>query len=798
MTPEVLPPAKDPVCGMTVDPARAKHSYELDGTTYYFCSAGCREKFIADPKKYLNPAFVAAGMPAAPLTLSRPKSHAPSPAPPSSPAPSLPTSQPVEYTCPMHPEIVKQGPGSCPICGMALEPRSGAADDGPSSELRDMTRRFWSAAALSVPIVLLTMTMIASMAALPSWLGPSTRSYLALVLATIVCLPLAWPLHERAIASIRHRSLNMFTLIGLGVAVAYLYSALAIVAPHIFPAGFHDEHGQVPSYLEAAAMIVTLVLLGQVLELRARGQTGAAIRKLMNLAPSVAHRVRDDGGEEDVSLDVLQAGDRLRVRPGEKVPVDGAVEQGASTIDESLVTGEPLAVRKEPGDRVIGATLNGTGSFVMRAERVGTDTLLARIVALVAEAQRSRAPIQSLADRVSAYFVPGVILVAIATFAIWTLVGPAPRLAHGLVNAVAVLIIACPCALGLATPMSIMVAMGKGAEIGVLFKNAEAIEVLRRVDTLLVDKTGTLTQGKPELTSVSWDPQLSEADLLRLAASAERSSEHPLARAIVDGAEKRHLVLTPPQHFESITGKGVVARVSDRTVLVGNEALLRAHDVLAGDFAQRADALRADGQTVVLVAIDGRPAGLLGIADPIKVSSPDAVRALHAEGVRIVMLTGDTLATARAVARKLALDDIRADVLPQDKAAAVTRLNGEGRTVAMAGDGINDAPALAAAAVGIAMGTGADVAMESADVTLVKGDLRGIVRARRLSRLTMSNIKQNLFLAFVYNTLGVPIAAGVLYPWTGWLLSPMIAAAAMSFSSVSVIGNALRLRRVKV
>jgi Cu+-exporting ATPase len=671
---------------------------------------------------------------------------------------------------------------------MALEPKSGAADDGPSSELRQMTSRFLASAVGTIPIVVLTMVMK------PSAIG----QLIALALATVVCLVLAWPLHARAIASVRNRSLNMFTLIGLGVTVAYLYSALTILAPQIFPAGFRDEHGQVPSYLEAAAVIVTLVLLGQVLELRARGQTGAAIRKLMNLAPVIAHRLLDNGAEEDVSLDLLQPGDRLRVRPGEKVPVDGAVLQGASTIDESLVTGEPLAVRKEPGDRVIGATVNGTGSFVMRADRVGADTLLARIVALVAQAQRSRAPIQTLADRVSAWFVPGVILVAIATFAMWTFVGPAPRLAHGLVNAVAVLIIACPCALGLATPMSIMVAMGKGAEIGVLFKNAEAIEVLRRVDTLLVDKTGTLTQGKPELTTVSWDPGMSEQDLLRLAASAERLSEHPLARAIVQGAEKRHVVLTPPQHFESITGQGIVARVGDHTVLVGNEALLRSRDVLAGDLASRADTMRADGQTVVFVAIDGRPAGLLAIADPIKVSTPDAVRALHAEGVRLVMLTGDTLATARAVARKLALDDIRADVLPQDKAAAVARLKQEGRTVAMAGDGINDAPALAAADVGIAMGTGADVAMESADVTLVNGDLRAIVRARRLSRLTLSNIRQNLFLAFVYNALGVPIAAGVLYPWTGWLLSPMIAAAAMSFSSVSVIANALRLRRVKV
>jgi len=631
-----------------------------------------------------------------------------------------------------------------------------------------------------------------------AWLPHGVSIWIELALATPVCVWAARPFYERAVRSITSGHLNMFTLIGLGVSVAYGYSLVAALLPGLFPPSFRGPMGEVDVYFEAAATIVTLILLGQVLELRARSHTGAAIRKLLGLAPTVARRIGDDGGEEDVPLAVVAVGDRLRVRPGEKVPVDGIVVEGASNVDEAMVTGEPTPVRKEAGDRVIGATINGTGGLVIRAEKVGADTLLARIVAMVAEAQRSRAPIQKLADRVSGYFVPAVVLTAVATFLVWGLVGPEPRMAHGLVNAVAVLIIACPCALGLATPMSIMVATGRGATMGVLFRNAEAIEILQKVDTLIVDKTGTLTQGRPELASVSWSEGFAEADVLSLAASLERASEHPLAEAIVKGAEARHLTLARVDEFSSRTGKGVVGRVSGRRVAVGNQALMEELGVEIADLAGRAETLRNDGQTVVLVAVDGKPAGLVGVADPIKVSTPEAIRALHAEGLRIVMLTGDSQTTARAVARKLGIDDVVAEVLPEGKAEVVKRLQAEGRTVAMAGDGINDAPALARADVGIAMGTGTDVAMESAAVTLVKGDLRGLVRARRLSRLTMTNIRQNLFFAFVYNSAGVPIAAGVLYPFFGLLLSPIIAAAAMSFSSVSVIANALRLRTTRV
>jgi Cu+-exporting ATPase len=678
---------------------------------------------------------------------------------------------------------------------MALEPMTvapGAEEENP--ELRDMTRRFWVACALTVPVVVLGMSDLLSGT---SALVPEPwRAYLELAIATPVCVWAAWPFFVRAVQSVRNRSLNMFTLIGLGVSVAYVYSAVATLAPGAFPASFRDASGHVGVYFEAAAVIVTLILLGQVLELRARTRTSAAIKELLGLAPKTARRIAGDGHEEDVSLELVQRGDRLRVRPGEKVPVDGVVLEGSSSVDESMVSGEPIPVQKGPGDRVVGATVNGTGTLVMTAEKVGAETLLSRIVAMVAEAQRSRAPIQKLADVVAGYFVPAVIVVAVLTLVVWALVGPSPRMAHALINAVAVLIIACPCALGLATPMSIMVAMGRGATLGVLFKNAEAIEVMRKVDTLVVDKTGTLTEGKPRLVSLVALPGFEERQVLRFAASLERGSEHPLAAAIVQGARERDVQPGDATEFVSRTGKGVVGRVGGVPVALGNAALFAELTIDPGDLAAKAEELRADGATVMLIAIDGKPAGLLGVADPIKASTAEAIRALHAEGMRIVMLTGDSRTTAEAVARRLSLDEVVAEVLPDQKVDTVKRLQAGGRVVAMAGDGINDAPALAAAHVGIAMGTGTDVAMESAGVTLVKGDLRGIARARHLSRATMRNIKENLFFAFVYNSAGVPVAAGVLYPFFGVLLSPMIAAAAMSFSSVSVIGNALRLRRV--
>jgi P-type Cu+ transporter len=777
----------DPVCGMTVDSAKAAGSFEHGGKTYYFCSTHCLHRFRENPESFLNKAAAqtmqqpVVGISRQPTGITR----EPQPA----------AAGTTKYTCPMHPQIIRDGPGSCPICGMALEPLTVSLDDEENPELTDMSRRFWIAVVLTVPVFALGMSDLIPGQPLQQLIPMSTLAWVQLILATPVVLWAGWPFFVRAWQSVVNRNLNMFTLIGLGVGVGYLFSVIAVLLPGIFPASFRDHHGNVPVYFEAAAVIVTLVLLGQVLELRARGQTGSAIKALLGLAPKTARRVSKDGHEEDVPLDVVQVGDHLRVRPGERVPVDGVVIEGSSAVDESMITGEPIPVEKLANDRVVGATVNGTGSFVMRAERVGSETLLAQIVQMVGEAQRSRAPIQRLADVVSSYFVPAVVIIAVITFIVWSLWGPEPRMAYGLVNAVAVLIIACPCALGLATPMSIMVATGKAAQNGVLFKNAEAIEVMRKVDTLVVDKTGTLTEGKPKLVTVVTTNDFDERTLLRLAASLERSSEHPLAAAIVAGARERGVELIDAVGFDSLTGKGVTGEVDGHRVALGNRSLLDDLKLDTRDLGMQAETLRGGGQTVMFVAVDGKPAGLLGVADPIKDTTPDAVKQLHEEGIRVVMLTGDSRTTAEAVARKLDIDEVVAEVLPDQKVDVVKKFQNAGRVVAMAGDGINDAPALAQAHVGIAMGTGTDVAMKSADVTLVRGDLRGIVRARSLSRATMSNIKQNLFFAFIYNTLGVPIAAGVLYPFFGILLSPMIAAAAMSFSSVSVIGNALRLRR---
>ena len=703
-----------------------------------------------------------------------------------------------DYTCPMHPEVRQRGPGSCPVCGMALEPVAVAAVEGPDPELRDMERRLVVAAALTVPLFVLAMAEMLPGRPLAGVAEAAGSAWAQLALATPVVLWGGWPFFARGWTSLVTRRLNMFTLIALGTGTAYAYSVVATVAPGAFPPAFRAPDGTVAVYFEAAAVIVTLVLLGQVLELRARSRTGAAIRALLDLAPRTARRLRADGADEDVPLDQVRPGDRLRVRPGEKVPVDGTVAEGASAVDESAVTGEPMPVEKHPGDRVVGGTVNATGGFVMRAERVGAETLLARIVQMVAEAQRTRAPVQRLADVVAGYFVPAVVAVALAAFALWAWLGPEPRLAHALVNAVAVLIIACPCALGLATPMSIMVATGRGAGAGVLFKNAEAIELLRAVETLVVDKTGTLTEGRPTLAAVEPSAGFDERGVLRAAASLERGSEHPLAAAIVAGAATRGIELAPAEGFASVPGKGVTGRVEGRRVALGNRALLDDLGVDASALAARAEALRAAGRTVMFLAVDGAPAGLLAVGDPVKDTTPAALRDLHAEGLRVVMLTGDSAATARAVAAELGIDEVIAEVLPDQKAEAIARLQRAGHLVAMAGDGINDAPALAQADVGIAMGTGTDVAMESAGVTLVKGDLRGIARARRLSRATMANVKQNLVFAFAYNALGVPLAAGALYPVFGLLLSPMVAAAAMSLSSVSVIANALRLRRVRL
>jgi Cu+-exporting ATPase len=758
----------DPVCGMDVTPgAAAGGSAEHAGTTYWFCNPSCRERFLADPARFLHP-----------------------------PAPGVRgTGQDTRvYTCPMHPEIRRVGPGSCPKCGMALEPLEVTADEGPNPELVDMTRRFWVSLALTVPVLALAMgEMLAPR--LVTAVGPTTWLWIQLVLSTPVVLWGGWPFFVRGWQSVVTRNLNMFTLIALGTGAAFAYSVFAVLFPDALPHAM--RHGGVPPvYFEAAAVITTLVLLGQVLELRARGATSGAIRALLGLQPKTARRLREDGTEEDAPLEHVAVGDRLRVRPGERVPVDGAVLEGRSAVDEALVTGEPIPVEKEPGSRVTGGTVNGTGGFVMRADRVGADTLLAQIVRMVGEAQRSRAPIQRLADQVSAWFVPAVVAVAALAGLAWGLYGPEPRLAYALVNAVAVLIIACPCALGLATPMSIMVATGRGALAGVLIKHAEALETLEKVDTLLVDKTGTLTEGKPSLVSVSASNDGGDADILALAAGLERGSEHPLAAAILAGAAARGVAPSSVDAFRSLTGRGVIGEAAGRRVALGNARLLEELGIDAGDLGKRAEGLREQGQTVVFLIAGEAVVGILGVADPIKASARQAIGDLQREGLRVVMVTGDSAVTARAVARTLGLDDVIAEVLPERKAEIARRFQAEGRVVAMAGDGVNDAPALAAADVGIAMGTGTDVAMESAGITLVRGDLGGIVRARRLSRATMRNIRQNLAWAFLYNVLGVPVAAGLLYPFAGLLLSPMLASAAMSLSSVSVIANALRLRRV--
>ena len=780
----------DPVCGMKVDPKSAAGTYEYKNKTYYFCNTHCLDKFSEGPEHYLNKPTEL--MPVQPVGIQRAKSDK------RKNIAAAATSDKTEYTCPMHPEIVRDSPGSCPICGMALEPRTASLVEEENSELREMSLRLWVCVVLTLPLFLIgTIEMLQGrpldrVAHFPVW--PAIE----LALATPVVLWGAWPFLVRGYNSLINRSLNMFSLISLGVSTAYVFSLIATLFPDVFPVSFREGNGAVPVYFEAAAVITTLVLLGQVLELRARSRTGAAIKALLGLAPKTARRIREDGRDEDVSLNLVKRGDKLRVRPGEKIPVDGIVLEGSSAVDESMVTGEPMPVTKRAGDRVIGATVNATGTFVMEAERVGPDTLLARIVQMVSEAQRSRAPIQKLADRVSAYFVPAVVIIAALTFFIWSIWGPDPRMAHGLVNAVAVLIIACPCALGLATPMSIMVATGKAAQSGVLFRNAEAVQVLREVDTLVIDKTGTLTEGKPKLASIGTTEGIDEQSLLRLAASLERGSEHPLAAAVVSGATERGIELSEASAFESLTGKGIAGEVAGHKVSLGNQALVEELRLTSAALSERAEALRRDGQTVMFVIIDGALAGLISVADPIKATTAEAIKQLHDEGIRIVMLTGDSETTARAVAGKLKLDEIVAGVLPDQKAEVVKRHQGAGHKVAMAGDGINDAPALAQANVGIAMGTGTDVALESAAVTLVKGDLRGIVRAIRLSRATMRNIKQNLFFAFLYNALGIPVAAGVLYPVFGLLLSPMIAAAAMSFSSVSVIANSLRLRRLRL
>jgi len=761
--------AKDPVCGMSVDRKTARHMATRAGERFYFCSSGCETKFKADPEAYLH------GRPA------------PEPMP-----------EGTVYTCPMHPEVEQIGPGACPLCGMALEPKGvPVGDEGPNPEFVDFRRRFIVGAVLTLPLVAIAM---GPMLGLPiqQWVGASLTPWIELVLATPVILWSGWPFLLRGAKSFRTMNLNMFSLIGMGVAAAYAFSVVAVVAPDVFPAGFRDHSGHVGVYFEAGAVIVVLVLLGQLMELGARDRTGAAIRALLDLAAKTARIVREDGQEEEIPLEEVVVGDRLRIRPGEKVPVDGRVLDGRSSVDESMLTGEPVPVEKVAGDRVTGATLNGTGSLVIEADRVGKDTMLAQIVEMVAAAQRSRAPIQKVADAVAGIFVPAVIGVAVIAFVAWAIWGPEPALAYALVSAIAVLIIACPCALGLATPMSIMTATGRGAQAGVLIKNAEALERFAKVDTLIVDKTGTLTEGKPKLVDVSAADGFAPDDVLRLAASLERGSEHPLAEAIVRGAEARGLKLANAEDFEAITGKGVTGRVDGRSVALGNAKLLTELGVEAAGDAADADARRDRGETVMFVVVDGRVAGLVAVADPIKESTPEALKELHALGFHIVMATGDNARTAKSVAEKLGIDEVRADVLPEDKARIVRELQEAGRSVAMAGDGVNDAPALAQADVGIAMGTGADVAIESAGFTLVRGDLNGVVRARRLSEATMRNIRQNLFFALIYNAAGVPIAAGALFPFFGLLLSPMFAAAAMSLSSVSVIGNALRLRAVRL
>ena len=759
----------DPVCGMSVDPQKTAHHASHAGSDYHFCSAGCREKFVADPQRYLNKA-------AAPIAQDQPGTI---------------------WTCPMHPEVRQDHPGACPICGMALEPAMVTADEGPSAELIDMARRFWIGLALSLPVLVLEMGGHL-FPALHHLIPMKASIWIQFALATPVVLWAGWPFFQRGWASLKTRNLNMFTLIAMGTGVAWLYSVVAAVAPGIFPDAFRAAEGTVAVYFEAAAVITVLVLLGQVLELRARERTSGAIKALLNLAPKTARRIAVDGSEAEVPLEDVAVGDRLRVRPGEKVPVDGVVEDGRSALDESMVTGESMPVTKSVDDTVIGGTMNQSGALIIRADKVGRDTMLSRIVQMVAEAQRSRAPIQRMADQVSGWFVPLVIGIAILAFALWGIWGPEPRFAHGLIAAVSVLIIACPCALGLATPMSIMVGVGRGAGLGVLIKNAEALEHMEKVDTLVVDKTGTLTEGKPAVTRIIAAAGFEEAELLRLAAGVERASEHPLALAIVDAAISRSIEIPPVSGFDSPTGKGAVGVVENKRITLGNARFLTESGIDTAPLAAEADALREDGATAIFMGLGQQVVGVFAIADPIKPTTPEALAALRADGIRVVMLTGDNRTTAAAVARRLGIDAVEADVLPDQKADVVARLKQEGRVVAMAGDGVNDAPALAAADVGIAMGHGTDVAMESAGMTLLKGDLVGIVRARQLSEATMSNIRQNLFFAFIYNAAGVPVAAGLLYPFFGILLSPMIAAAAMALSSFSVVANSLRLNRVKL
>ena len=782
----VMPAAHiDPVCGMTVTPEKAAGSSLYAGTTYYFCGTGCLKRFEAAPELFLESA------PPRPLAVM----HAPA-GREAAPAPTRRDAGPVEYTCPMHPEIVRDTPGPCPLCGMALEPRIVTLDDEPNAELVDMTRRFWIAAVLSVPVFLTSMADLIPGGAAARWIGMQGANVVGLIFTTPVVIWAGWPFFVRAWASIVHRSPNMFTLIAIGVGAAYGYSALATIAPGLFPDGFR-EHGVVPAYFDTAAVITTLVLLGQVLELRARSRTSSAIKQLLGLAPRTARVVRN-GIEVDVPISDLRVGDVCRVRPGEKVPVDGVVLEGRSAVDESMITGEPIPGEKEPGSRVTGGTINSTGTFLFRAERVGSDTLLAKIVRMVVEAQRSRAPIQRLADLVAGWFVPAVVAAAVVTFVVWSAVGPDPRLAHALVNAVAVLIIACPCALGLATPMAIMVGTGRGATAGVLIKNAEALELLESVDTLVIDKTGTLTEGTPRVVTIEIFEGWSVEDAVRLAAALEQGSEHPLAAAVLTAARERAIRVPAVSDFISVPGRGISGRVEGRAAMLGNAARMHEKDVPIEAAESRAAALGALAQTVLYLSVEGRLVALFGVADPIKPSAAAAVRQLHDEGLRVIMLTGDNRATAEVVARQLGIDDFQADVLPQDKRAVIQRLQASGHVVAMAGDGVNDAPALAEASVGIAMGSGTDVAIESAGITLLHGDLRGIVRARRLSRATMRNIRQNLFLAFVYNGIGVPVAAGALYPITGTSIGPVWASAAMTLSSVSVIANALRLRRLEL
>ncbi|PWK63690.1 heavy metal translocating P-type ATPase [Aminobacter sp. AP02] len=804
---------RDPVCGMIVDPAAGKPTLDHEGHLFHFCSASCRDKFAKEPEKYVRATDPVCGMEVARDSARHLKHEgtgyyfcsstcegkfAAEPArylgakPAAAVAPKG-----TQYTCPMHPEIIRDKPGSCPICGMALEPVMPTGEEGPSPELVDFTHRLWVSAVLSIPLLIIAM---GPMLGLPvrDWIGERTAAWLELVLATPVVLWAALPFFHRGWDSVLNRSPNMWTLISLGVGAAYAYSVVATFFPDLFPHQFRGHGGSVPVYFEAAAVIVALVFLGQVLELRARERTGSAIRALLDLAPKTARRIADDGSESEVPLEEVVSGDRLRIRPGDAIPVDGIVLEGRSSVNESMISGEPLPVEKSESDKLTGGTLNKNGSLIMRADKVGADTVLSQIVEMVAKAQRSRAPIQGLADRVSFYFVPTVVVIAIAAFAVWAMFGPEPSMVYAIVSAVSVLIIACPCALGLATPMSVMTATGRGAQAGVLIKDAEALERFSRVGILIVDKTGTLTEGRPTLTDVIALDGIAEDELLALAAGLEKGSEHPLAEAIVEGAAKRGIVVPGVQHFESVTGKGVSGTVSGRKVALGNAAMMADLGLGSGDLAARADTLRADGKTAMFVAIDDKAAGIVAVADPIKATAAEAIRALHGLGLKIIMATGDNERTAKAVAQKLGIDEVRADMLPESKKALVDELCAKGQGVAMAGDGVNDAPALAAADVGIAMGTGADVAMESAGITLVKGDLNGIVRARKLAQATISNIKQNLFFAFIYNVLGVPVAAGVLYPVLGTLLSPMIAAAAMSLSSVSVIANALRLRALKL